>query len=170
MFRFKCATCGEWHDGMPSFGADAPLYYYAIPEPDREDRCRLSTDTCVIDDEFFFIRGCIEIPVIGAVDPYVWGVWVSLSRKSFDEFVSIFDAPDRSKFGPYFGWLSNSFLVYPESQNLKTNVHIREPGSRPFIELEPTDHPLAVEQRTGITVERVSEIYAAYMHEPPVKE
>lgn len=169
MFRFRCAACGEWHEGTPTFAADAPLNYYLIPGPDREERCRLSTDTCVIDDEFFFVRGCIEIPVIGVADPYVWGAWVSLSRKSFDEFVETFDAPNRSEFGPYFGWLSNSFRVYPEAQNLKTYVHIREPGLRPFIELEPTDHPLAIEQRTGITVERAAEIYAAYMHELPAE-
>jgi hypothetical protein len=33
---------------------------------------------------------------------------------------------------------------------------------RPYIELEPTDHPLAVEQRNGISVDRVAEIYAYY--------
>jgi hypothetical protein len=30
--------------------------------------------------------------------------------------------------------------------------------------LEPTDHPLAVEQRTGITLDRVREIATAVMH------
>jgi hypothetical protein len=34
-------------------------------------------------------------------------------------------------------------------------------GTRPHIELEPTDHPLAVEQRRGITVARVIEIAEA---------
>ncbi|TCI65203.1 hypothetical protein EVJ21_00995 [Exiguobacterium sp. SH0S2] len=29
---------------------------------------------------------------------------------------------------------------------------------RPFIELEPTDHPLAAEQREGITRERIEEL------------
>ena len=167
MFRFRCATCEEWHEGMPSFDASAPSYYYSIPESELEDRCRLTSETCIIDDEYFFVRGCIEIPVLGALEPYVWGAWVSLSSKSFDEFVSTFDEPNRSEFGPYFGWLSTEFLVYPSSQNLKTHVHIRLPGVRPFIELEPTEHPLAVEQRTGITVERVGEIYAAYMHRSP---
>lgn len=28
----------------------------------------------------------------------------------------------------------------------------------PYVELEPTDHPLAIEQRNGITLERVKEI------------
>ena len=28
----------------------------------------------------------------------------------------------------------------------------------PYVELEPTEHPLAIEQRNGITLERVKEI------------
>jgi hypothetical protein len=38
------------------------------------------------------------------------------------------------------------------------------PGELPCAELEPTDHPLAVEQRTGITVARVREIAALIAH------
>ncbi|MFJ4770383.1 DUF2199 domain-containing protein [Streptomyces uncialis] len=47
---------------------------------------------------------------------------------------------------------------------MKTRVHTRPIGQRPFIELEPTDHPLAVEQRTGITTERVRAIAEAVSH------
>jgi len=36
----------------------------------------------------------------------------------------------------------------------------------PLIELEHTDHPLAVEQRTGITMARVREIAATLLHPP----
>jgi hypothetical protein len=43
-------------------------------------------------------------------------------------------------------------------------VHTREVGQRPRIELEPTDHPLAVEQRQGITRERVQEIAEIVLH------
>ncbi|MGQ0416884.1 DUF2199 domain-containing protein, partial [Bacillus sp. HC-TM] len=31
-------------------------------------------------------------------------------------------------------------------------------GTAPYVELEPTEHPLAIEQRNGITLERVKEI------------
>jgi len=41
MFRFKCTCCGEWHEGMPVFSADAPLYFYSIPADQRDDRCLL---------------------------------------------------------------------------------------------------------------------------------
>lgn len=165
MFKFQCASCDEWHEGMPSFGAAAPLYYYAIPEFERERRCELTSDTCVIDDEFFFIRGVIEIPVEGSADPFTWGVWVSWSETNFREYLRHFEAEDRVMLGPYFGWLSAEFRVYPESENLKTRAHLGNPGVRPLIELEPTDHPLAVEQRNGISVARVAEIYAAYIHD-----
>jgi hypothetical protein len=37
---------------------------------------------------------------------------------------------------------------------LTTNVHINAPPLLPSVELEPTDHPLAVEQRNGMTLER----------------
>lgn len=37
-------------------------------------------------------------------------------------------------------------------------------GHCPFIELEPTDHPLATEQRNGITMDRVREIAEALLH------
>ena len=164
MFRFKCASCGEWHEGMPGFGASAPLYYYIIPQAERSARSELTTDTCIVDGEHFFVRGCIEIPVHGVNEPFVWGAWVSLSPRNFHQFVRLLDRKDRSKYGPYFGWLSAHFKVYPDAENLKTNIHLRDDRIRPFIELEPTNHPLAVEQREGITVDRVAEIYAAYMH------
>jgi hypothetical protein len=45
-------------------------------------------------------------------------------------------------------------------------VHLRNDGIRPYVELEPTSHPLAVEQRLGITLDRVAEIYEKMMHPP----
>ena len=37
-------------------------------------------------------------------------------------------------------------------------------GNLEDIELEPTGHPLAVEQRSGISMQRVAEILSAYLH------
>lgn len=164
-FRFKCAGCDEWHEGMPSFGTTAPLYYHGIPDAERGERCELNSDFCIIDGEFFFVRGCVAIPVIGHDEPFTWGLWVSLSKNSFRDYLDHFDAEDRDERGPYFGWLAISLSVYPEDETLKARVHPRKPDLRPLIELEPTDHPLAIEQRNGISVERVAEIYAAYTHD-----
>jgi hypothetical protein len=50
---------------------------------------------------------------------------------------------------------------------LKTRVHTQAVGKRPLVEMEPTDHPLAVEQRTGITLARVQEIAETLLHRLP---
>ena len=64
------------------------------------------------------------------------------------------------------GELSTTLPLYvPPTLNLKTHVHTRPVGVRPLIELEPTDHPLAVEQREGITTQRVEEIAAQLLHQ-----
>jgi hypothetical protein len=38
---------------------------------------------------------------------------------------------------------------------------------RPTIELEPTDHPLSIEQHDGITSERLIEIVQRLLHPTP---
>jgi hypothetical protein len=149
---------------MPGYAAEAPLYYYSIPLEERAQRCNLDSDTCIVDQESFFVRGCLEIPVRGESEPFIWGVWVSLSKNSFDQFMGCFDEPKRAHIGPFFGWLSAALALYPSTISLKTRVHLRDNGVRPYVELEPTDHPLAVEQRTGITAERVAEIYSRLEH------
>ena len=164
MFCFKCASCDEWHDGIPALSAAAPLYYYGIPENERDRRCVLTADTCIVDSEYFFVRGCLEVPVHGLDQHFEWGVWVSLSRENFDMFEALFDQHRRSDYGPFFGWLSASIEGYRETENLKTMVHLRDDGVRPYIELEPTDHPLAVEQRDGISVDRLTEICSSILH------
>lgn len=163
-FAFTCVSCGEVHRGVPTFGAAAPVSYYAVPQEERDRRCSLGTDDCVIDGKWFFIRGCIEIPVHGETEQFSWGVWVSLSEASFKQWAAYFEAQKRSHIGPFFGWLNSWLKPYPDTLNLKTRVHLRDNGTRPFIELEPTDHPLAVEQREGISQTRLAEIYEQMVH------
>jgi len=44
-------------------------------------------------------------------------------------------------------------------------VHTQLVGRRPLVELEPTDHPLAAEQRVGITMARVQEFAEQLFHD-----
>jgi hypothetical protein len=164
MIGFQCHTCGEFHKGIPTFGWEYPIQYLEVAEQERPLRCVLTSDTCVIDEKWFFVRGCIEIPVHRIDDPFIWGAWVSLSPKSFQRFVALEEAEERVNEEPFFGWLCAHIRIYPDTLNLKTMVHLRNGGLRPFFELEPTDHPLAVEQREGISMDRVAEIYEAMVH------
>ncbi|MGW1736218.1 DUF2199 domain-containing protein [Streptomyces sp. NPDC001999] len=146
-----------------SYSTKAPDVWDPSFESDPDSM--LSSDQCVIKGQHFFIRGLIEIPVIGSQDAFSWGVWVSLSRDNFTRALEVWNTEGREAEKPYFGWLSTELALYSEgTTNLRTNAHTRPVGKRPFIELEPTDHPLAVEQRTRITQDRVREIAMAVLH------
>jgi hypothetical protein len=162
--QFACGTCGATHDGPPlSFAAPAPDYWR--PEMADQEGCLLDADLCVISGEKFFIRGLIELPVWDTGDIFTYSMWVSLSRPSFTRAVDVWEHPGREKEPPYFGWLSNIIAGYePPTLNLRTNVHTRAVGQLPYIELEPTGHPLAVEQLAGITRTRVEEIASFHLH------
>ncbi|MEU3777707.1 DUF2199 domain-containing protein [Streptomyces sp. NPDC032472] len=146
-----------------NYTAGAPAVW--DPAFAERDDCLLSSDQCVIHAQHYFVKGMIEIPVIGSDEVFSWGVWVSLSPENFARAADRWDTPGRESEKPYFGWLTTDLPLYsPTTLNLKTHVHTRPVGERPFVELEHTDHPLAVEQRTGITADRVREIAAAVLH------
>jgi len=158
-YVWTCRCCGKQYDTLPlSYALPAPDPWLAIPETEHGDRGQISSDTCAIDGSKFYVRGCLEIPIADCPDRFVWGVWVSVSEKSFDRIGELWDVELRDKEPPFFGWLCNDISIYPRTLKLKTHLHLRNGGMRPFIELEPTDHPLAVEQRNGMTLQRVKEI------------
>lgn len=154
---YTCSCCGKYYEELPTrYRNPAPVYYYDYAPEERADKFELDDDLCVMDNEHYFIRGCIEIPIIGTDEHLIWGVWVSLSEPNFNKIKAFWEKQELLE--PMFGWLSTDLLCYPDSVNLKTMVHPRADSTRPYIELEPTDHPLAVEFRNGVTIERVQEI------------
>lgn len=165
-FRFTCHSCGQIHEGMPSFGADAPLAYYALPRWRRLAKASLGSDDSVIDGRQYYIRGCLEVPVESSPEPLVWGVWVSLDKPDFEQWVSVFDASERSHLGPYPGRLETALPLYLDTLQLEVLVRLRDNGLRPLVELEPGDHPLVVEQRQGINIDRAVELCEIMLHGP----
>lgn len=163
-FEFRCQICGKPHNGMPTFGWDYPINVLDVPLEERDKRVDLSSDDCVIDGRWFFIRGCIEIPVIGLEEPFIWGTWVSISEKNYERYIDLYEAKGREIEPSFFGWLNHTPPGYPFQEIYKTMVHLRPYPTRPLIELEPTDHPLAVEQRNGVTVERLKAIVETILH------
>ena len=169
--RWKCGSCEKWHTGpCLDFGTDSP--YYWTEENQKASRLSsllpswvtgrqktfLDEDYCAIDDEHFFVRGLIRLPIIGTAEWFCWGVWGSLKRENFEKLREMDKEAERVKLAPMFSWLSCQIDEYPDTLNLKMYAHIQEPGLRPHFELEPTDHPLSQEYHKGITPERVKAI------------
>ena len=162
---YRCAVCGELHDDLPDVGFDKPDQWWDVPEEERETRLVLTSDTCILDGEHFFIRGVIELPVHDCPRAFGFGAWVSQKRENFYTYLKHFDT---NEIGPFFGWLCTRIAYYSlDTRLLKTRAHFRGNKLRPLIELEPTDHPLAVDQSNGITLSKAWEIVHYYQAETP---
>jgi hypothetical protein len=162
---FICSSCGQRNNHLPfDYGSDFPDIVFELPESERKARVISDSDFCVVDNRYYFVRGIIQLHVVDYVQDFAWGVWVSLSEQNFGRMVKLLNDPTREKEPVYFGWLSTE-LPYPQSTiNLKTMVHTQRVGLRPMIELEPTSHPLAIEQKEGITFSRVQQIAEKLLH------
>ena len=161
-YLWTCHCCGKQFDELPlAMGLDCPDPWLGLSDAERQSRGASSSDTCIIDNREFFVLGCLEIPLAGGGGIFNWLVWISVSKQSFDRIGDLWKTEIRNGEPPFFGWLSNSLPSYPETFAMKTNLYLRNQGTRPFIDLEPIEHPLAREQREGISLKRVEEIIAA---------
>lgn len=169
--RWKCGSCDEWHTGPAlDFGYNAPFYwtdehakaskkFSLMPRwVKKSKQTFLNEDYCVVDDEDFFVRGIIHLPIIGTGETLRWGVWGSLSKENFQKLMELEESQQRTELPAMFSWLSNQISEYPDTLSLKMYAHIQEPGTRPHFFLQLTDHPLSQEYHYGIAPEKVKEI------------
>jgi hypothetical protein len=167
----RCVSCGQVHKGLLDLAVDAPGAWPDPPEGEPNsalgDRTHVLTeDFCIIEGQHYFVRGVLQLPIIGGKDQvFSYGVWSSLSGKNFALYRDTFESGDQGKLGPWFGWFSNQLPGYPKTSALKCRVQPRSGGLRPTFELEPADHPLAVEQREGVTLDRLLDIFALSGHD-----
>jgi hypothetical protein len=156
---WDCSSCGETHLGLFDLGCARPDFWQDSEQPLPNSAIAGSThclteDFCVLDKQHYFIRCVLRLPLIGAPEECLgFGVWSTLSEKNFGRYIETFDSGEQEDLGPWFGWLSNRLKGYPDTLNLKCQVHPQSGRQRPWLELEPTDH-----------YERFINIYAAYGH------
>jgi hypothetical protein len=154
---WKCASCLEEHRGIFDLGCAKPDAFSGSEEYEPNavvvsSTHGLSEDFCILDGEHYFIRCILRLPLIGAPGQYFsYGVWSTLSKKNFVTYSETFDVGEQGSLGPWFGWFSNRLRGYPETFNLKCQVHPQNGRNRPWLELEPSDHPLTKESSEGIT-------------------
>jgi hypothetical protein len=161
---FKCATCNKIHDELPDIGYREPAYSHEITGEERARRIQLSSDLCTVDNEHYFIRGLIVLPIQGSTETLGLGVWSTLSKTNFDRYVQHFDE-DLSSWEPMFGWLSNRLPIYPDTLSLPLSVQTQGRNTRPLFTCHESDHPIVRDQREGITVEKWWEIVGPVLHQ-----
>jgi hypothetical protein len=58
---------------------EVPWQLLRVAESEFKTRVDLTADQCVIDEEHFFIRGHIVLPIVGSSETFAWSVWRELS-------------------------------------------------------------------------------------------
>ncbi|MGH7023376.1 MAG: DUF2199 domain-containing protein [Caulobacteraceae bacterium] len=155
-----CSECGQVHEGLPVVAMKSPAAWDEATPEERDKDFVLTSDTCVWKGEHFFVRCVLEIPVSDRPETFDFGVWSTLSEANFGRYVKDFNSSKLVYTDPMFGWFSNQPPGYPDTLNLKCHVHPRSDGLRPLLELDATDHLLAVQQRSGISFSEA----LAYVH------
>ena len=162
---WTCPGCRRTFSKLPmQYSIAAPRAWSALPEQERAQRAQLTDDLCTIDNRDHYVRGCIELKVHDVAEPFIWQVWVAISDKSRRRIVALWSRPIPKKEPPQPGILNTWLGAFPEPDGIRCRVHVRSGDLRPLVELELSDYPLSIEQRTGITLERVKEIATKMGH------
>ncbi|MGC4092940.1 MAG: DUF2199 domain-containing protein [Polyangiaceae bacterium] len=160
---WTCPICKQQSAELPRcFGASAPWSAF-VTDAEFERRVILTPDLCVVDNEHFFVRGQIKIPILGDTEPLVWSVWCSLSEESHRHMTERWETILRDG-DSYFGWLASAIPVYADTLHLKTTLHVGAPGKAPLVEIQECEHPLYVDQRNGLSRERLYQIVHQLSH------
>lgn len=155
---FRCGVCGEYHDELPmDIAFMHPAEYFTVPEQERAARVYFNEDYCVIDNEVFVIRGILPLPVIDSEKDFAWGVWAIINEADFKKYLELWGAPDAGAEPPFLGMLSGGVRdrYYPDSDLLPVAVQLRSGNARPIFKVISDQHALGVDQRQGITMEKV---------------
>ncbi len=136
--KFICNTFGEEHEEMPAIGYKVPFYYHALNDTEKNEIATLTADTCVVkepENTFRFIRGVLIQKINDACQGLEYGMWVSLSEKSYNDYIENSEKEDHQEV--YFGWLNCLLPDYEEEEmdSIKTQVITQGAGLRPIIKL-----------------------------------
>ncbi|WP_442300657.1 DUF2199 domain-containing protein [Terriglobus sp. 2YAB30_2] len=155
-----CSTRGEAHSDIPfSFAADFPDPVASCSHEEFESRVVAGSDQCIVDGKEFFLRGLIEIPILGEEAPFLWGVWALLREGDFDEISDCWEEEGREhRHGPFKGRLANKMSMEPDPFNLQITVRLQEVGQRPVFFIDDPGHPLFLQQKNGISLQMAKEI------------
>lgn len=151
--KYNCSCCGEIHEEWPALTFISPDNYSCLSEEDKKTIGSIDNDFCTIkhnDQKDRFIRCTLTQKVNDHCDDLDYGLWVSLSEKSYVDYQKNFKKDSEEK--AYFGWLCNEIIDYEFSESIPTDVVTRNNGQRPeIIPHKSFDHPFVKDYYDGIS-------------------
>lgn len=159
-----CSCCNEPITGLPlDYDLRLPDSCLMVPDSEKEKRIsRPNSALRCLDNKYFYVRGLVELPILGTDDTLAWGTWIQVAKKDYKKCLKAWNSDgtpeERMVKGHIMGRLANTFPeLYPDALNLEVAGCDRV-GMAMYFLLRPSEHSLSVESHNGITMRRVHEI------------
>lgn len=153
--KHTCENCGKEHTDWPALAFMSPYHYHNLSKEEKEEKGELGGDHCIIIHEDCtdrFIRCTLSQKVNDHCEDLEYGLWVSLSEKSYLDYEENFN--NENHITQYFGWLCNSIPVYENTLSIPTTVQTRTGNLRPLIiPHSDFEHPFVKDYYQGISKE-----------------
>lgn len=150
---YICDKCGKEHGGWPALAYTAPVFYDTPSEEEQQEIGELGNDFCIIRHEGQtdrFIRCTLTQKVANHCENLEYGLWVSLSEQSYQDYADNFNNYDHVT--TYFGWLSNNVFPYEETTSIPATAYTKSADQRPeIVPHKDFDHPFVRDYYRGIT-------------------
>ncbi|WP_405399470.1 DUF2199 domain-containing protein [Maribacter sp. Asnod2-G09] len=151
--EFRCTECGEMHSEWPALAFNSPANYNSLSDKRKEEIGKLDTDFCEIhyaDQIDRFIRVTLTQKVNGFCETLEYGLWVSLSEKSYLDYKENYNNQNHET--GYFGWLCSNIAEYGDTSSIPCDVITKTGNSRPEIfPHQDFDHPFVKDYYGGIS-------------------
>jgi hypothetical protein len=153
MTKYICKCCGKEIEEWPALGYTSPTNYDNLSEKDKANIGELTDDFCIIthpDQIDRFIRCTLTQKVNDHCEDLEYGLWVSLSEKSFNDYSENYKNGNHET--SYFGWLCNNLPDYNFDKSIPTTVFTKTGNTRPeIVPHEDFEHPFVKDYYNGIT-------------------
>ncbi len=165
---YICSSCGKEHAGLPTdWGFKLPDVVFSLSYLDKYRRSRSNADLCTLDESRYFLRGLLPVPLSGQDDEFSWGIWVEIDKPIHDLYLSHYN-DDLSGEHPALGFIANAIPAFSGLGSEPVEIRFSDAKSRPSFYLLPSSaHPLAAEQRSGISPHRHHQYLEACGHFEP---
>jgi hypothetical protein len=151
--KYSCSCCGQEHAEWPALTYISPTNYERLTQADKDNLGKLTSDLCTIhhaDQIDRFIRVTMSLKVIDHCEDLEYGLWVSLSEESFNDYSDNYH--NENHVASYFGWLCNDLPDYDFNDSIPTTVTTRTGNQRPeIIPHEDFEHAFTKDYYNGIT-------------------
>lgn len=113
---------------------------------------RFNDDFATMDEEHYYLRVVLEVPLSYEPTSFVWGIWVEVTKDVHDQYLAAFQESAES-LPALTGTIANDIPFYPEAFGQEVSIAFHN-ETRPNVIVLDKETSLGKDQSQGLTLER----------------